>query len=95
MPSSLGEVVTLPNSEGMKRFTPAATAASMRTVWFSKTVPATVDTTPSIPLRAAVKDSWDVKSTSMTLTLASYAPALRDRVRTVTWKFASTSALRT
>jgi hypothetical protein len=95
MASSLGLVVTLPYSEGIKRFTPTAMAASMRTVWLSMAVPATVDTSPSIPLSAAAKDSTDVKSTSTTLTLASYASGFLDRVRTVTWKFASTSALRT
>ena len=84
-----------PYSEGMKRFTPAAMAASMRMVWFSMAAAATVDTSPSMPVSAAVKDSTDVKSTSTTLTLASYVPGFLDRVRTVTWKFASTSALRT
>ena len=83
-----------PYSEGIKRFTPAAMEASIRTVWLSIAVAATVDRSPSMPLSAAVKDSTDVKSTSTTLTLASYAPGFLDRVRTVTWKFASTSALR-
>ena len=95
MASTFGLVVQVPYSEGMKRFTPAAIAASMRTVWFSTAVPATVETSPSIPLSAEVKDSTDVKSTSITLTPASYVAGFFARVRIVTWKFASTSALRT
>jgi len=121
-------VVTLPYSEGMNRFTLAATAASMRTVWLWEVAssqqifdeecsgedrmlysvvlmrsletkkkkgllplrltgiagPATVETSASTPLSAAVKDSTDVKSTSTTLMLASYAPGFLERVRTVT-----------
>jgi len=56
---------------------------------------ATVETSTSTHLSAAVKDFTDVKSTSITLTLSSYAPGFLERVRTVTSKFASTSALRT
>lgn len=69
--SSLALVVQLPYSDGMKRFTPAATAASMRSVWDSTAVPATVETRASIPFNAAVRDAMDVKSTSRTVTLAS------------------------
>ncbi len=58
-------------------------------------VAATVDTSPSMPLSAVVKDFTDVKSTSTTSTLALYAPGFLDRVRTVTCSFASTSASRT
>jgi hypothetical protein len=67
----------------------------MSTVWLSVAAAAIVDTSASMPLSAAVKDSTDVKSTSTTFTLASYAPGFLDRVRTVTCRFASTSALTT
>lgn len=41
-----------PNSEGRKRETPAAMAASMRRVWVSRATAARVETTASMPVRA-------------------------------------------
>lgn len=84
MSLTLGFVEQEPYSEGMKRFTPAAMAASMRTAWLAIAAEPTVETRASMSLSAAVNDSTDAKSTSTTLTLVSYTPGFLERVRTVT-----------
>lgn len=51
--------VLRPNSEGMKRLTPAASAASASTFWPATAGVATAETTACWPCRAAVRESRD------------------------------------
>lgn len=55
-----GTLRSEPNSEGMKRCTPAAIAASMKSFWPTNPEFPTAETTASWPLSAAVRDSREV-----------------------------------
>ena len=81
-----GLVVSLPNSPGMKRFTPAAIAASMIRAWSRKPpAPPRVQMTASWPARFWYSDS-KLKSVLMTLTNAGKTALDPLRLRTVTLK---------
>lgn len=60
-----------PNSEGMKRVTPAATAASIRTFWPRRPSVPTLETMASIfcDWRAVLREGMESKSTGRTVTL--------------------------
>jgi len=56
-------VLSSPNSEGMKKRTPAATAASITACWSGAERVGRAETTASMPVRAAVREGREVKST--------------------------------
>lgn len=76
-----------PNSEGRKRFTPAATAASIRRLWPWRPGAPTQETTASMfwVWRALVRDVTEVKSTGRMVTEVGSSGVDLDaaRVRTV------------
>ena len=76
-----------PKSEGRKRFTPAATAASMRMFWLGRPSVPTAETTASWPWKAAVTDCTEVVSARATLTEAGKVALDVGRLMTVTVNF--------
>ena len=88
--------ISQPKSDGRKRFTPAATAASTSTLWTSKPGAPSVEITASWPLKAAVTESTDEKSAVVTLTEAGNVAVEEARLTTVRLNFPEwMSALRT
>lgn len=83
----LGLPMSEPNSDGRKRFTPAATAASMTSGWPLKPSVPTRDTTASCPLNAVVRDSRESKLTLATFTEAGNVAFEVSRVRAVMLNF--------
>ena len=66
-----GSARSEPNSEGMKRVTPAATEASIRSFWPRRPSVPTQETMASIfcDWRASVRDWVELKSTGRTVAL--------------------------
>ena len=60
--------MSLPKSEGRKRFTFAARAASTRMFWAGRPAAPRVETTASWPWKAVVTEETDVRSASQTVT---------------------------
>lgn len=73
-----------PNSEGRKRETPAATAASTRRFCPCRAAFPIVDTRASWPLRASVREATELKSALTTLTPEGKVEVEESRTTAVT-----------
>ncbi len=85
--------VLMPKSDGMKRATPALTAASMTSGCSAVACRDSSDTTASCPRRASTRAGLDARSMRRTATDAGNWAVDSGRLMAVTWKAEARSAL--